>query len=266
MPALAFNGLSVPVSVTGADSTPDVLEDAGRTVGGFMVRSRRAVVQSFKGTTIPVSATLADDLSGILTARMDHWSWDDSTYWEYSEGGIGPAAGTGGTYATTTPSPKYGTGYLEVGAGFYWTAGTTISGAWTVMLWTYESGAWHHYAKTSTSVYYKDGVAFAGPVPFVTVTGGTVRVGDTSSVATQYFDDMLVCFWVASADMVAGVYALGVAVGAPDPVVTGDLVSGWTDTRATCEPPDVQYVPHMGSTFEQYGRVVTIDIAEVNPG
>jgi hypothetical protein len=261
--SLVLNGLSIPVAVQGADSSPNVIEDAARTVGGTMVRSRRAVVQSFKGNTIPVSAALAADIVGILNAQMDHWSFDNSTYWAWSEGGLTTDGGTG-AYATTTPSPKFGAGYLEVNAGAYWSAATALGTAWTVMLWTYESGAWHHYALTSTGIRYKDGVVYGSAIAFLSVVSGSTRIGDTGAGAAQQFDDFLALQWVASADLVAGVYALGVAVAAPSPYASGDLVNGWAG-QVTCEPPQVQYVPHMGSTFEQYGVTIQIQISQVAP-
>ena len=263
MAALFLNGLSIPISVQGADSSPNVSEDAARTVGGVMVRSRRAVVQSFKGNTIPVSATLAADINGIMNALMDHWSFDSATYWAWSEGGITTDGGTG-AYATTTPSPKFGAGYLEVNAGAYWSAATALGTAWTVMIWTYESGAWHHYALTSTGIRYKDGAVYGSGIAFLSVVSGSTRIGDVASVAAQQFDDFLALQWVASAGLVAGVYALGVAVAAPSPYASGDLVADWAGI-VTCEPPQVQYVPHMGSTFEQYGVTIQIQISQVTP-
>lgn len=263
MSALTLNGLSIPVSVQGADSSPNVIEDAARTVGGTEVRSRRAVIQSLDCSTIPVSATLADDILGMLQAQMDHWSFDNATYWAYSEGGLTTDGGSG-SRGTSAPTPKYGAGDLVVPAASYWSVATGIPSTWTVMVWRYESGTWHHYALTSTGVKYRDGAVYGSAINFISVSGTSVRIGDTGAGANQYFDDLLVCYWVASADMVAGVYNMGVAVGAPDPIAGGDLVDGWAD-YVTCEPPAVQYVPHMGTTFNQYGVTIAVKISQRTP-
>ena len=264
MAALSLNGLAVPVSVQNADNSPDVIEDAARTVGGQMVRSRRAVVGSLKAKTIPVSSTLAADIANQMKALMDHWSFDDAVYWEWSEGGIGTDGGTA-NQGTAAPAPKFGAGYAELSAGDTWSVDTQITGAWTVMLWSYEGGVWHHYALTSTGAKYKDGATYGGSIAFIAVTSGSVVIGDAGSGATQRFDDLLVLYWVCSSDMVAGVYNLGVAVGAPDPVATGDLISEWSGQQATCESPDLEFVPHMGSSFNQYGQVIAFQIQQRDP-
>lgn len=261
MPALTLNGLSVPVSVQQADSSPNVIEDAARTVGGTEVRSRRAVVQSLDCNTIPVSAALSADILGQMSAQMDHWSFDDATYWEWSEGGLTTDGGSG---SRSTSTPKYGSGYLTVPSSSYWSAETGISTAWTVLVWRYEAGTWHHYALTSDGTKYRDGAVYGGSIAFITVAGSSVRIGDTGAGSSQHFDDLLVLYWACSSDMVAGVYNMGEACGAPDPIAGGDLVTGWAG-YVTCEPPSVQYVPHMGTSFEQYGTVLQLKISQRSP-
>ena len=213
-------------------------------------------------TTAPLTLIAAGDVMGLLTRKAEHWDFDDATYWQFSEAGTGESGGSG-SRATAAPAAKYGAARLDVPLASYWEANTQISGAWMVMVWTYEGGAWHHYANGSTGTKYKDGAVYGGSIAFITVSGGQVRIGDTGAAAAQAFDDLYVLRWVGSADLVAAVYAMGVAVRGPNPYVTGDLAAGWTATTAVCRGvPDVSYAPHMAATFQSQGQVIQFEISE----
>jgi hypothetical protein len=262
LPSLALNGLSINILYESATPKPDILMDQTQSVNGDMIVSQRGTKQMLGGTTAPLTSVQAKDVMGLLTRKADHWNFDDATYWAYSEAGTG-ASGGSGSRATAAPAAKYGAARLEVPLAAYWEANTQITGAWMVMVWIYESGAWHQYASASDSTKYKDGAVYGSAIPFITVSGGQVRIGDTGAAAGQAFDDLYVLRWVGSAALVAAVYAMGVAVRGPNPYVTGDLVAGWTATTAVCRGvPDVSYAPHMAAAFESLGQVIQFEISE----
>tara|TARA_R110000868_G_C10801037_1_gene757083 strand:- start:72 stop:863 length:792 start_codon:yes stop_codon:yes gene_type:complete len=262
MPALALNGLTIPTLYASATPKPDLLVDEVQSVGGAVIVSQRGSKERLSATTAPLTPSAAADVMGLLTRKAEHWDFDDATYWQYSEAGTG-ASGGSGSRATAAPAAKYGAARLNVPLGTYWEANTQIAGAWMVMVWIYEGGAWHHYASASDSTKYKDGAVYGSSIPFITVSGGQVRIGDAAAVAAQAFDDLYVLRWVGSASLVAAVYAMGVAVRGPNPYVTGDLVAGWTATTAVCRGiPDVEYAPHVATTFENLGQVIQFEISE----
>ena len=263
MAALSLNGWTVPLLLEGAQQTPDVGEDAAPSVSGEMIRLRRYIKQKWSIKAGPLTASQKADLFGLALGQCDHWSFDESgTDWQWSEGGIGLLSGTA-TYATATPSPKYGAGYIDVGTSNLPTFDARIAGAWTLLAWRYESGAWHHHAITSTGDYYEDG-AVTGSAPVgLAVTSGSVRLGSTLS--TQQWDDLVLLRWAASAELVAAVYAAGAAFRGPDQWATGDLLEADSGgLLVTFDPPTSEYRPFTSAgTTELYGQNATLSMREV---
>ena len=226
-----------------------------------MLRLRRYIKQKWALKVGPLTAAQKADLFGLVTGQCDHWSFDATgSDWQWSEGGIGLLSGSA-TRQTIAPVPKYGSAYIETPTSNQPTFDARITGAWTLLAWRYDSVAWHHYAVTSAGVYYKDGVvstSFFG----LAVTSGSVVVG---TIATQQWDDLVLLRWACSDELVAAIYAAGVAFRGPDQWATGDLLEASSGGLiVTFDPPTSEYQPHIAAGESQlYGQRVALTMREV---
>lgn len=262
MPIFSINGISYDLN-SDAQERPEVLEDVARSAGGTLLRTRIAVKASLELKTTPMSRAAAVELVKLLEGRGDHWPFDESgSDVGWSEGGLGVASGSP-TRVTSAPSPRYGAGCVQIGAGARvgWSAGAT--GDWTLMAWRWSGSAWEHYALTSGGAKYKDGASYGGSIPFLAVSAGIVYLGDTGAGAAQYFDDLVLLLWEASAELIAGAAAATVPFRLPNLSVDGDLIDGGP-LQMGAEDVDVEFLPHVVSgALDPLGSLVSFRLREV---
>lgn len=183
---------AIPVAHEKADVHRELIGDVKRSYSGKMLGTNRAIKNKWQFTTTWLVELEWRFLRAILEGEGHHWSFDDSSDYKYSSKGLGP---TSVTYiARYTGSTKFSSaGALQVTLAQYVQYNVGYTNEWTVMVWRLESGTWHHYIVNNSSEKWVDGVRNdAASTPFITMVSGNIRIGDTGSGATQYFEDLVV--------------------------------------------------------------------------
>jgi hypothetical protein len=245
MSFLEVNGWPVPVAVDESDTDQKIIGDTADSFSGVVLTNIRARRDLLDFETVFTSQADGRAIVGLLEGRGHHWSFDNAAVggverWYYSSRSLGKTAGTI-TRATTTPDPKFGTAYAEMASGATVTFGTGYTGDTTLMVWTYTGAAWVHYIVRSDGAKWVDGVRNdAASTPFLTISGaGVVTLGDAASVATQYFDDLVVLGFKVTTTMAT---TWGVSAQAfselPNLAVNGDAVKA---AATFCVPGPVTF-------------------------
>jgi hypothetical protein len=259
MAFLTINGIEIPVREGTLDET---IREIGATTPAFdgtMRRTRQAVKHDLEFKTTPLEATEAYAWDSLIRGLGHHWSFDSSLY---SSKGLGPDAGY---VATQSGAGGKFTGRLSVTA----TTGTiTFSnawsgGAWTYMVWRFESGAWHHYTADSTGRKWLDGVRNdAAVTTWASLPSGTITLANTTGSAVLYDDLVVVPYLLPTTwPPIFGVAAVAFSdlsrltlAGDALPEATSRTVQG--DASATF----VKAV--IGGSFRTNGRVLSVKLTE----
>lgn len=183
----------IPVQHEAASVNRELLGDAKRAFSGKMLGTHRAIKNKWQFTTTWLVELEWRFLRALLEGEGHHWSFDSSTEWKYSSKGMGPTSGTAANGSRYTTATKFGAGALSVTAGNYVQFNVGYSNEWTVMLWGATSSFANHYIVNNSSQKWVDGVRNdAASTPFITMSSGNLRIGDTGAGAAQYFDDIVV--------------------------------------------------------------------------
>lgn len=266
MAFLTVNGVEISIAEgEAAESTERIGEDL-RAFSGGLISTTRAWKRGWRFRTIPMTAALAYAWLRLLRGDGHSWSFDDATYYLYSSKGLAPSSGTG-TRRTATPAPHVGSAYVRLSAGATLSYPAALTGAWTLMVWIYESGAWHNYIECSDGTKYKDGAVYGSAIAFLTVTAGAAILGDSGSGAVQDFDDFVVLPFIAPAAWAA---VWGVATepfsALPQLAFDGDFVEdGPIYGEAPGQAAKSEYVSFQDATapaWEAAGRRVSFDVEE----
>lgn len=269
MPFITVNGLQLGIANDNADESADEIGERGRAFSGALLSSVRASKREWVMRTPPIGSATATAWIGLLRGYGHHWGFDDSTYYPYSSKGLGYTTLVGTlTRRTATPSPKFGSAYIRLTAGGSLTYGVQVplSSPWALMVWRYESGAWHHYIKCSDGTKYKDGAVYGSAINFLDMLATAAILGDAASIAPQDFDDFVAVPFVIPASWAA---VLGVATSAfsdlPRLTVAGDFVE---DTSVEVEGSEVsgkyvQFYDDSAGVWDGAGRELSFTISEV---
>lgn len=241
MASLKINQWSLSVSAAG-----QALEHAGqraRAFDGTMLATQIAQKRSWDITTTWLDAAVAEKVRLLLLGEGDKWDFSESTSndWQWSSKGLGKASGSGSSLA----SGKFGRGVrLAATAQVTWSLGTSApwaNGTWSLMVWTYESAAWHHYILCSDGTKYKDGASHGSSIPFLAFSGGTLTLGDAASAGNQDFDDLVALPFVVTSDMAA---AWGAATEAFGPLpalkLDGTLIKDTNPVQVQTDPESIE--------------------------
>jgi len=269
MAYLTVNGLELSVLNDSADEAVDEVGERDRAFSGALLSSIRAYKRAWTFKTPPIGSATATAWMGLLRGTGHHWGFDDATYYAYSSKGLGYTTLVGTlTRRTATPSPKFGSAYIRLTAGGTLTYGVQVplTSAWSLAVWRYESGAWHHYIRCSDGTKYKDGVVYGSAIAFLDMLATAAVLGDSGSVSTQDFDDFVSVPYVIPAAWAA---VLGVATTAfsdlPRLTVAGDFVE---DTSLEVEGSEVsghyvQFYDNSAGAWDAAGRELSFTIKEV---
>jgi hypothetical protein len=268
MPFITVNGLQLGILNGNADEDADEIGERDRAFSGALLSSIRAFKRAWKMGTPPIGSATATAWMGLLRGYGHHWGFDDATYYAYSSKGLGYTTLVG-TLArrTATPAPKFGSGYISLTATGSLTYGVQVplASAWALMVWRYEGGAWHHYIKCSDGTKYKDGAVYGSAIAFLDMLATAAVLGDSASIASQYFDDFVSVPFVIPAAWAA---VLGVATSAfsdlPRLTVAGDFVE---DTSVEVEGSEVtgkyiQFYDDSAGAWDAAGRELSFTIKE----
>lgn len=199
---------------------------------GTMRATRQSRKHDLSLLSIPLSSSDAYAWESLVVGEGHCWSFDTSFY---SSKGYGPTVNTGCTIDSSIP-PMFGAGYAIVpattGVLTYSSAflnSSSVLGAWTFLVWKYESGNWHHYVLRSDGAKWKDGVRNDGlsTTWFQTNLNGFRLINTTGS--EMDFDDAVALPFKALDTWPALIYAYQLANIVPFsslPYLTcsGDLV------------------------------------------
>lgn len=230
MALLKLNGINLGVLMAVANE-PAV---ASRDIGGLTVavdgtsrltRSARKLDTSFQ--SVPLTLADAHAWRCFLAGEGEVWNFDAHLY-----GSKGTPASAITNTVQSAGSAKFGAGKLSVGA----TTGSVsflaainswgASSAWSVGVWRFEGGAWHHYLARSDGAKWVDGVRNdAASTTWLSVSSGTVTIANTSGSAVLY-DDLVVLPFLVPVDWPAQWVAENAAFGLlPYHAATGDWVA-----------------------------------------
>lgn len=234
MSFLNVNGVAL-----GAVNLTESVREIGNTTAAFdgtLRKSRQATKRDLDGGVPPMTQADAYAWEQHLRGIGETWSFETSLY---GSKGTGPA-GDDGSPALSAVHAKFGSKSLvipnDTADGLQFVI-TSDSGPYTVSLWHYYSGAWHHRIFGSAGGFgYVDGVQDStagndGARGIDTSTGSGYRLLNLGDFATgtlggaQYFDDLVILPYAVPVSWVAGIYAKTVAFSAlPVLTVTGDAI------------------------------------------
>jgi hypothetical protein len=271
MSFLKVNGVAVPVAVDAADVEPQVIGTEERTESGDLVVDFVREVNTFSVTTTLITKAEAFALKCLVQGLGHVWSFASSLY---SSKGRGPASSTNATQGSG--GAVSGTGKLTLGAttgSIVFAAATALragqdNAEYSILVWRYESGAWHHYIITAAATY-RDGVAYGGSTSWVQVfPNGDVQLSNSTGSAVDYSDLVTLPFTVP-ASWIAGLDAFIRTAGNAFPALSrvrleGDLVpAAFSSTaRGKVEREHVR-VARIDGVLERAARTLQLRFSEV---
>lgn len=156
MSFLRLNNIAIPVAAGSASRSVDEVGDRSRAASGSMRVSRRALKDSYAGSTVPKAAETAEVYRDLILGLGHRWSFDSHLY---SSKGLGPAdthgtvtAETSGVSGGRFPYDGVNGGVLRLanpGDYIEYRPTTDDSAAWTVMVSREESSVWVNYILSS---------------------------------------------------------------------------------------------------------------------
>jgi hypothetical protein len=256
------------LSVSSAAQTLAHIGQRERAFNGTMLATQISQKREWTLTTPWMDPTEAEKVRLLLLGLGDKWDFSESTGndWQWSSKGLGKASGSGSSLA----SGKFGRGVRIAAAGqVTWTLGTSYPWSlttWSLMVWYYESAAWHHYILCSDGTKYKDGAVYVGSLAFLAFSGGTLTLGDSGSGGNQDFDDLVALPFVVTTGMAA---AWGVATESFGPLpalkLDGTLVKDASPVQVQAEPGSIELAYEQGVLSGSFGPInqITVTLQEV---
>lgn len=218
MAYMTLDGFVVPVA--SFSESDDSLSETGRTVTGAYFRDRRVRKQSWSVETPLVTYDEALAIAGLVNGAGHHWSFDSDVY---SSKGLGDWGGTL-TIGQISPSPKYGTGRVEVTSDADIIVGTFPD--WTLSVWIFRSGWERLTLRSDTSDEWIDGVRQSGSSQPARYTSNQIELD-----ATEDYDDLVFTPYVMPDDWIESEWDTSQAFSdLPQLRLSGDCVSGATFT------------------------------------
>lgn len=230
MPWLAINGLNVGSLALVGEKPKGERRDIGDMSpagDGSMSVTRQTRKRDLKFTTRPLTGGDAHAWESLLIGEGERWNFDAN---EYGSKGTGPVAGS---FSIVASAGKFGAGFLRLpattGSMTFAAVVTNLFGGtadWTVMIWRFETGAWHHYIVRSDTAKWVDGARNdAASTTWLTVVGGNVILANASGSAVDYDD--LVCLPFKIVDSWAPVFGTSTSSFSALPYLnaTGNLVN-----------------------------------------
>lgn len=261
-----LNGINIPIGDGAFSGGQILIGEEGRAFSGAKMDSVRKIKRKWSGTTSIQHPDTAHAIRSLISGMGHALPFDDATYYLYSSKGLGPSSSTGASRQTATPAPKFGSAYLRLTAGTTLSYPAGLTGAWSLMVWIYESGAWHHYIRCSDGTKYKDGATYGSSIAFLSVSGTSAILGDSGSGAAQNFDDFIILPFIVPATWAA---VWGVATSAfsllPDLTMSGDCVPAAVTVAAPIESVTVEYQQYQdgaASAWVAAGQRVSFDLEE----
>ena len=239
MSFLTLDGIAWPVAKDKAEK--DILEIGyyGTAIDGSFIGTRRNIKRQWKLTTPPLSPSDALALKNLLLGLGHHWSFDTSVY---SDKGLTLSSGGLFQIITSSPTPKFGAGCLQIGSGVQVNAvgginpyAGAFASTFSYVVWFWNGSSWDGYAGSvnqGTAVaLYKNGASlgafFPGFVGYVPASGSLVLYGRNylGTAQISYFDDLVALPYLArNADLAVWSNA-AIPFGAlPQLVPGGDLI------------------------------------------
>lgn len=213
---LLLQNHAIPVATGSATERTIITGDLSRAYNGAPLHTIQAIRKGWPVKTTWLLPTRARFLIALLQGRGHTWDFDDVSDFEYSSKGLGATSGTAANGTRNTTAKEFGAAGLQVASGSYvqWDVGYDYE--WTVMVWVGNS-AWSartHYIVSSNGDKWVDGVQNnAASTPFITFSGGSLRLGDTGSGTAQYFDDLIVIDEIMDSSFAADFGAMTAAFG-----------------------------------------------------
>jgi hypothetical protein len=207
MSFLTLNGIAIAVSEGHAKKSAKEIGDRADAFDGTPLLSRQRIRREYEVDSVPLVKTEAWALENFVLGAGHHWSFDSHLY---SSKGLGPNVFTGTTAGSV--AGKYGnklTLAATTGQLNYPAAVAEGNGDSTVLVFRFESGAWHHYIVRSDGSRWYDGVLGAGgaTASWLTVSpAGSVTLTN-STVNAQDYDDLVALPFKIPDSWVAGLYA-----------------------------------------------------------
>lgn len=194
-----------------------------------------------------------------------HWTFDDATYFDYSDKALAPSSGTY-TRAGSSPGPAFGSAYLDVTASTAIATGWS-SFAWTVMGWQYDGvSAWVHVIETSAGDVFEDGVLEGSP------TYGWAFSGGTLTLPAGEYDDLVLLPVALTEDDVSDLISLAEPFGDGAGAIQWQNPSGNNVDQILDDPPLIAE-PQWGDSKLRMGdpdgngavplRAITFSLREV---
>lgn len=187
MPFLSVNGVELRVRLNSARrAAPTRFGGLERAFSGALLSSVRTHKNAWSFRTAPVTQAEAQALRGFLEGRGHHWLFSEannsSNY--YSDKGLNRSATSGAATVAGVVGgrPNSLTTRTNVSAYVEFAPLPSTTSPWTAIYFRYRwlTGTWHHIIKTSTGLYFVDGVAATEVAhstndSLLTVTSGTFR-------------------------------------------------------------------------------------------
>ncbi len=203
MPFLTLNELTIPISTKSGTETLTPLGASGRTLDATLRENAEDTKRMYSFRTTPQVQVNGEGLKRLLNSVLSgfHASWNVDFF---TDGKGLPAAVTGAPVISAA-GPKFGAGRLLLTAADRLTYAAELPTKFTVMWHVNPGGGYVHRARVFDGVattLYEDGVVAAGPFPEVTVSAGSVVVGDLVSAFT--LDDLVILPFEAASEWLTG--------------------------------------------------------------
>lgn len=232
-----INGVTLPVAFSGPGYDEKELGDGiTRAYDGTARRNTITRKKTFK-LNVPVADQATQEAwRSFLWGDTNHWTFDVNLLSTKSLAPNSSSSFTSG--ATQAAGGKYG-GKLTLAAttGKIRWNGVLPYSDWTVLVWRFESAAWHHYIIKSTASVctgvWKDGASQSAVFPswvFATYGSGSTNAFDLLNTAgsSQDFDDLVLLPFGIPAAWASSLYTFHAAQAFPTKpaglLLTGDIV------------------------------------------
>ncbi len=266
MPFLTLNELTIPLSTKAGDQTLTPLGASGRTLDASLRDNAEDTKSIFSFRTTPQVQVNAEALKRLLNATLNgfHASWDADFF---TDGKGLPGAVTGAP-VITAGGDKFGGSHLTLTAADRLTYAAELPTKFTVMWHVNPGGGYVHRARVFDGVattLYEDGVVVAGPFPEVTVSAGSVIVGDLVSGFT--LDDLVILPFQSPSEWLTGQWGVVAQAWSNPPalIANGAMVDG-EDLIVKPRVGKIQWRPFQdqaAAAWEEGGQVIDFVLEEV---
>lgn len=267
MAFLTINGITANVTDRSAQE-PKKIGDTSRAMDGTLRKVIQATKNEWDLSISVQTRALAEAWRYLIDGYGYHWSFTTDFYSDGS--GLGYSAKTDTTAANA--GGKFNK-KMTVGAAtgtITWAALPSTGAYWTVMVWRYESAAWHHYTVTGAGTKWVDGVSNDGAsTTWLSVSAGSVTIANATGSAVDYSDLVVLPYRVTAAW-----YAIwGVASAAfsdlPKLSIAGDMVTSAPngDNDTTTAMGEVEKMPYspvaISGSWNDNAQIVSFKLRQV---